>query len=169
MHLLFKGNAVDYGDDMSTTTSRPESNAKSLDPALAAAAQVVDQVNTAWAKNDANEFADLYTTDALFTLSGDRFFHGREHIRAALSISFQGPHKGTSLLTYVVQGHMITPDIAALMTEGGVLLPGQSEPDWERALRATWLVVREPDQKWRVAAYQNGRRADDPLKGDGEH
>lgn len=129
----------------------------------ATARDVVEEVNDAWAMNDADRFADLYTDDATFILSGDRFFQGREHIRSELTQSFAGPHKGTRLLTYVVDGRLLSPGLAILVTEGGVLLPGQSEPDWERALRATWVVVKESD-RWRVAAYQNGRQADGALQ-----
>jgi uncharacterized protein (TIGR02246 family) len=136
-----------------------------LDADLVEARKVVDEINDAWAKNDADLFADVYTDNASFILSGDRYFQGRNVIHQGLKMNFAGPHKGTSLITVVVEGKLVAPGVATLVTEGGVLLPGQTEPDWERALRATWVVVKEAD-RWRVAAYQNGRRADGALKGE---
>jgi len=150
---------------MSTQTSseRPQLTAEE-----ASACAVVDEVNAAWGSNDADRFADLYTTDATFILSGDRFFRGREHIRRELAESFEGPHRGTRLLTFVVSSRMLAPDTAVLVTEGGVLLPGQDTPDRERELRATWVMVKESD-RWLVSAYQNGRRADGALEAGGEN
>lgn len=133
----------------------------------AAARAVVDRVNAAWDKNDAGEFADVYTQDATLILSGDRFFRGRDHIREALAQSFAGPHKGTRLQAEVVSFRFIGPQTAAMVTEGGVLVPGENEPDWDRALRATWIVSKATGE-WLVAAYQNGRRADGALKGERE-
>jgi uncharacterized protein (TIGR02246 family) len=136
------------------------------DAEKAAACDVVTRVNAAWDKNDAAEFAAVYTADATLILSGDRFFQGRDHIREQLELSFQGPHKGTRLLADVVSFRWLRPGIAALVTEGGVLAPGETAPIWERALRATWITAKQENGEWLVAAYQNGRRADGALRGE---
>jgi uncharacterized protein (TIGR02246 family) len=135
------------------------------DSEQAAAYAVVDRVNAAWDKNDAAEFADVYEEDATLILSGDRFFRGRTNIREELALSFQGPHKGTRLLAEVVSFRFLGPEHAVLVTEGGVLAPGETTPIWDRALRATWMLSKETGE-WLVAAYQNGRRADGSLRGE---
>lgn len=135
----------------------------------AAARDVVERVNAAWGANDPDAFADAFAPDATLILSGDRYFNGRENIRRALHQSFATDHKGTRLSTYVVDFRWLDGNIASMVTEGGVLLPGQSEPDWERALRATWIAARQPDGTYLVASYQNGRRADGALRGHEAH
>lgn len=131
------------------------------------AVNCVTRVNAAWDANDADAFADVYAEDATLILSGDRFFRGRDHIARELALSFAGPHKGTRLLADVVSFQVLGPQLAVMVTEGGVLLPGDAEPNWERALRATWVVGKEGGE-WKVLAYQNGRRADGALRGE-EH
>ncbi|MEU4767019.1 SgcJ/EcaC family oxidoreductase [Actinosynnema sp. NPDC023794] len=126
---------------------------------------VIDGIAEAWADNNPDGFADLYTTDATMVLSGDRFFRGREVIRKVAVEQFKSAHKGTTLLQNIVVSRLLTDDTAVVVTEGGVLAPGQSEPSPERALRATWVLARE-DGKWLIAAYQNGRLADTPLPGE---
>jgi uncharacterized protein (TIGR02246 family) len=153
---------------MFMTTSTLTSSVENLDSEAAAAVQVVSRVNAAWDRNDAEEFAAVYTEDATLILSGDRFFEGREHIARELALSFAGPHKGTRLIADVVSFHWIAPGLAAIVTEGGVVAPGEDTFVWDRALRATWVAARQEDGGYLVAAYQNGRRADGALKGEGE-
>ncbi|NUT93509.1 MAG: SgcJ/EcaC family oxidoreductase [Saccharothrix sp.] len=126
---------------------------------------VIDGIAEAWADNNPDGFADLYTADATMVLSGDRFFRGREVIRKVAVEQFKTAHKGTTLLQNIVDSKLLSEDAAVVVTEGGVLAPGQSEPSPERALRATWVLARE-DGKWLIAAYQNGRLADTPLPGE---
>ena len=147
------------------TTSNVETGVATATAEEAAARDVVDRVNAAWGRNDPDAFADAYTEDATLILSGDRYFSGREHIRQALHQSFEHEHKGTRLLTEVVSFRWIGPQVASMVTEGGVLIPGESSPNWERALRATWIATRGADGVYLVASYQNGRRADGSLRG----
>ncbi|WP_271217491.1 SgcJ/EcaC family oxidoreductase [Streptosporangium carneum] len=130
----------------------------------AAARGVVDRVNAAWAAHDADAFADAYTEDATMVLSGDRYFTGRETIRAALIQEFQSRHRGTHLLADIVDVRFIGPDAAVLITEGGVLVPGETVPAEERAIRATWTLARQGGE-WFIAAYQNTRNVDGKLPG----
>lgn len=151
-----------------TTSTLTSSVDLDADPEKSAAVSVVARVNAAWDANDADAFADVYTQDATLILSGDRFFDSREAIRQALTLSFQGPHKGTRLIADVVSFHWIVPGVAAMVTEGGVVAPGEDTFVWDRALRATWIAVKQDDGGYLIGAYQNGRRADGALKGDGE-
>jgi uncharacterized protein (TIGR02246 family) len=130
-----------------------------------AARGVVETVGKAWGDNNPDGFADAYTEDATMILSGDRFFRGREVIRKVAQQQFSSAHKGTTLLQNVVDLRFIGPGTAVIVTEGGVLAPGETEPAPDRAIRATWVLAKKPDQKWYVAAYQNTRNADAQLPG----
>jgi uncharacterized protein (TIGR02246 family) len=102
---------------------------------------VIDGIAEAWADNNPDGFADLYTADATMVLSGDRFFRGREVIRKVAVEQFKTAHKGTTLLQNIVDTKVLSDDAAVVVTEGGVLAPGQSQPSPERALRATWVLA----------------------------
>lgn len=128
----------------------------------AAVRAVVDRINAAWADHDADAFADVYTDDATMVLSGDRFLRGRETIRTDLVREFQGRHRGTKLISDVVDLRFLGTDTAVMITEGGVLAPGESEPAPEREIRATWTCAKQ-DGEWYLAAYQNTRNAEGKL------
>ena len=130
----------------------------------AAARAVPDRVRDAWAANEPDAFANAYTSNATMILSGDRFFQGRPMILQAIKQSFAGDHKGTTLLQNIVNFRVIGPETAVIITEGGVLAPGETVPAPERELRATWVIAKE-DGEWLVAAYQNGRPAEQQLRG----
>jgi uncharacterized protein (TIGR02246 family) len=120
---------------------------------------VVDRVDRAWSDADAEAFAGAFTEAGTMILSGDRYFRGRPQIRGEMGAAFAGPLKGTRLTGWIVDLRLLAPGVAVVTTEGGILLPGETGVDRERALRATWVVVEELGQ-WLVAAYQNGRVAD---------
>jgi uncharacterized protein (TIGR02246 family) len=137
-----------------------------LGPAEEAAARdVVDRVGRAWARHDGDAFADSYTKEATLILSGDRFLEGREAIRAVINHQFKAGHANTTLLQDIVNFRFISDGVAVAITEGGVLATGESKPAPERAIRATWVIAKQDDGEWLLAAYQNTRDADVSLPG----
>jgi len=125
---------------------------------------VVDGITEAWAAHDPDAFADAYTTDASLILSGDRYLRGREAIRSVITQQFKSAHQGTTLLQNIVDFRTLTPDSVVVVTEGGVLVPGELQPAPARALRATWVIAKE-NGTWLIAAYQNTRNEDTQLSG----
>ena len=85
------------------------------------------------------------------------FRKGRDEIRAFMAQGFAGPYKGTRVTGQCLDVRFLGPDVALLLTAGGVLAPGETEVAAERAIRASWLLVRTPEG-WRLAAYQNSPR-----------
>jgi uncharacterized protein (TIGR02246 family) len=121
---------------------------------MAAVANVPQRIIEAWAKNDAEAFAAVFTPDGTMVLPGDVFQQGRESIQAFMAAGYAGPYRGTQVTGKPISARFISPDVAVLITEGGVLAPGETEPAPERAIRATWVVARHA-QDWLLATYHN--------------
>jgi uncharacterized protein (TIGR02246 family) len=122
--------------------------------------QVIRAVYDAWAANDANAFAALYTEDATVVQPGIHK-RNREDIRTTMAAGFAGPLKGSTVLDQPQSVRLIGSDAAIVITEGGILMAGETELPSERMVRATW-VLSKVDGQWYVAAYQNSPA--DPLK-----
>ncbi|GAA0390005.1 MULTISPECIES: SgcJ/EcaC family oxidoreductase [Micromonospora] len=122
----------------------------------AAVAALPERLVRAWAANDADAFADLFTPDGTMILAGVAR-KGRDDIRDFIAQGFAGPYKGTRVTGQPFEIRFLRPDVALLLTEGGVLAPGETEVAAERAIRASWLLVRTPDG-WKLTAYQNSPR-----------
>lgn len=120
----------------------------------AAVAAVPQRVVDAWAKQDAEAFADVFTADGTMILPG-LYLKGRDEIRAFMSNAFAGPYRNTRVtgkpLDLRVHGAL-----GIVVTFGGVLAAGDAEVADARAIRATWVVVKD-DGAWRLAAYQNSQ------------
>jgi uncharacterized protein (TIGR02246 family) len=118
----------------------------------AAIAAVPERVVRAWAKHDADAFAGVFTTDGTLILPG-LYLKGHDDIRAYMSEAFAGPFKGTQVTGQPIDLR-VHGDMGVVVTLGGVLAPGETEVSPQRAIRATWVVVKN-NGEWRLAAYQN--------------
>jgi len=114
---------------------------------------VIRSVYDAWAANDAEAFAALYTEDATVVQPGI-LKKNRSDIRTTMAAGFAGPLKGSRVLDEPQSVRFLGSDAALVITEGGILMAGQDEVPPERWVRATWVLTRQ-DGRWCVAAYQN--------------
>ncbi|WP_409494804.1 SgcJ/EcaC family oxidoreductase [Amycolatopsis sp. cmx-11-12] len=119
----------------------------------AAVAALTQKVISAWAYNDADAFADVFTEDGTMILPG-LYKKGREEIRTYLKNAFAGPYKGTQVTGKPVDIRFFSSEAGLLLTQGGVLAPGESEVSDSQAIRAAWFVVKQSGE-WKLAAYQN--------------
>ncbi|WP_326821754.1 SgcJ/EcaC family oxidoreductase [Streptosporangium sp. NBC_01639] len=119
----------------------------------AAVAAVAQQMIASWAHHDADGFANLFTEDGTMILPGV-FRQGRDDIRAYFKDAFDHTYKGTQVTGKPISLRFFGPDVALLLSYGGVIAASESEVSEAQAVRASWFVVRV-DGKWLLAAYQN--------------
>jgi uncharacterized protein (TIGR02246 family) len=119
----------------------------------AAVAALAQRVIAAWAYGDGDAFAELFVEDGSMILPG-LFKKGREEIRAYLKEAYQGPYKNTQVTGRPLDLRFFSPECGILITQGGVIAPGETEVSDEQSIRATWTVVKR-DGQWWLAAYQN--------------
>jgi uncharacterized protein (TIGR02246 family) len=111
----------------------------------------------AWAKNDADGVAKVFTEDGILILPGDVHKRGRSEIKAFMAAAYAGPFKGTGVTGRPVDVRFPTDDVAVLRTHGGILAAGETEINEELAVRSTWVCVKR-NGEWQLASYQNSPR-----------
>jgi uncharacterized protein (TIGR02246 family) len=114
---------------------------------------VIQAVYDAWADNNAEAFAALYTGDATVVQPGVHK-KSRDDILTTMAAGFAGPLKGSRVLDEPQSVRFLGSEAAIVVTEGGVLMAGQTELPPERLVRATWVLTKRNGQ-WYIAAYQN--------------
>jgi uncharacterized protein (TIGR02246 family) len=129
-------------DSTQTTTS-------SQSEALA----TIEAIYAAWAANDADALAELYTDDATVVQPGV-FKKSKDEIRSTMAAGFAGPLKGSYVLDTPQSVRFLGGDIALVIAEGGIVMAGAADGRPERAVRATWVLTKL-DGRWMVAAYHN--------------
>lgn len=136
---------------MTTTTNSSAATGPSADQAAVAA--LTQRVVAAWAYQDADGFADVFTEDGTMILPG-HYKKGREEIRAYLKDAYRNQYKDTQVTGRPLDTRFLGSDVALLLTQGGLLAAGESHVHDDQAIRASWLVVKR-DGEWKLAAYQN--------------
>jgi uncharacterized protein (TIGR02246 family) len=122
----------------------------------AAIAALTQRMVAGWAYGEAETIADLFVEDGTLILPGV-YCANREEIRDYFVKAFEGKYKDTQVTGKPISIRVLGPDVAILLSQGGVLEKGETEVSETGAIRASWLVVRQ-DGQWRLAAYQNSPR-----------
>lgn len=122
----------------------------------AAVAELAQRLVAAWSGHDADAFADLFVDDGTMILPGV-LRSGRAEIRGFMARAFDTEYKASHLTGQALGLRFLCPDVALLITEGGMLPPGATEVPGDQAIRATWLAVKR-DGQWLLANYQNSPR-----------
>jgi uncharacterized protein (TIGR02246 family) len=114
---------------------------------------VIRAVYAAWADNDADAFIAQYTDDATVVMPGV-YRRSRDEVYAYMAAAFAGPLKGSRAIDEPQNVRLLGEDAAVVISEGGILMAGESVLPAERRVRATWVVEKRGGQ-WLVAAYHN--------------
>jgi uncharacterized protein (TIGR02246 family) len=116
---------------------------------------VLRRAYAAWADNDADAFAALYTDDATVVMPG--VFHpDRAAIHSYMSAGFAGPLEGSRALDEE-RSLRVVGDAAIVISRSIILRAGEDDtPDDAdaRAVTATWVLARTAGG-WKIAAYAN--------------
>jgi uncharacterized protein (TIGR02246 family) len=129
-----------------TTTAGSEADRQAVLDALV-------HVYQAWEAGDAEAFVADYTEDASVIQPGI-YEKDREEIRTTMAAAFAGPLNGSRVASRPVDVRFVTGDAAIVVSEDGIIFPGQDAVAKERLVRATWVLVRR-DDGWRITSYQN--------------
>jgi uncharacterized protein (TIGR02246 family) len=124
--------------------------------AIAEVSAVPQRVVAAWARNDPEAFADVFTRDAEFVVGDGTYLNGRPEIHQYMVDAFAGGLRGTRVTASVFNVRFLTSGVAVLHTHGGILFPGEVEVPPERRGIQVWMVIKQHGE-WTVTAYQNTR------------
>ncbi len=134
-----------------TTTTTTQAGLSDADKV--AIASLTQRVVAAWANHDADSFGDVFTEDGTMILPGV-YLKGRAEIRDYMAAAFEGAYKGTQVTGTPIDMRPLGDGGGILLSQGGVLEPGDTEVSEKAAIRAAWVAVRQ-DGQWRLAAYLN--------------
>lgn len=119
-----------------------------------AALTVAMRIQAAWADNDADAFADTFAENGSLLMQ-DEQLTSREQIRSYMSKGFAGPLRGARVKGWPVAIRFLGDDVAMLITEGGIIPPGDQEVRPERLIRATWVVVRRASGSLELVSHHS--------------
>lgn len=124
----------------------------------AAIITVMAEMNSAWARNDADAYGALFTQDATYiTFVGTRY-SGRADIVECHRTLFAKFLKNTKLAGEITDIRFYGPD-TAVVTGRGDTYKGATAPRSSKLSKVqTCTFVREADGQWRVAAFHNTQR-----------
>lgn len=112
------------------------------------------RIQAAWASNDPDAFAGTFTEQGSL-LMGETQLTSREQIRAFMAAGFRGPLLGAHVKGWPLAVNFLSPDVAMTVTEGGIIMAGETETAPERRIRATWIVIRQPDGRLELLSHHS--------------
>jgi uncharacterized protein (TIGR02246 family) len=125
-------------------------------PDAAAIEALLERQLVAWSDGNGASFAATYTADADLTTFDGTHVAGRQEIASFMQAQFDAFLKGTRVLAAPKRIRFIGDSVAVMITEGGVLFPGETAVPPERFSIQTFLATRS-DQGWLFEAFQNTR------------
>ncbi|NUS42625.1 MAG: SgcJ/EcaC family oxidoreductase [Mycobacteriaceae bacterium] len=114
---------------------------------------LLDHLNDAWARADAEAYGDGFTADADYVTFVGTHFRGRSDIVESHRVLWRKFLKGTRLASEVTGIRFLADDVALVHSKGAVL-KGKQQMTKRNTKVQTMIAVRDND-RWRFAAFQN--------------
>jgi uncharacterized protein (TIGR02246 family) len=130
-----------------------KTSATASDADRQAVLDVLRGVYEAWEANDAEAFVANYLDHASVVQPGV-YKKNRHEIQSTMAGGFAGPLKGSRVIDQPRDVRFPNQDIAIVISEGGIVFPGQNAASSEGTVRATWVLAKR-DGHWHVAAYHS--------------
>jgi uncharacterized protein (TIGR02246 family) len=97
-------------------------------------------IQAAWAANDADAFADVFTGNGSLLMREDQLT-SRGEIHTYMTAGFRNEYRGARVTGWPLHVRFLRPDAAVVVTQGGIILAGETAVAPEREIRATWVIV----------------------------
>src|SRR5687767_3794104 len=117
---------------------------------------IPQQIAVAWNKGSGSGIAAVYAHDGTLVAGDGKLTQGRSQIARYHDEQFAAFLKGTRLSVQVKSVRFLSPGVALMRTEGGILWPGQSELAPGNQGIQSFVVVKD-NGVWRVTLFQNTR------------
>ncbi|MFE2756080.1 SgcJ/EcaC family oxidoreductase [Actinosynnema sp. NPDC059335] len=121
----------------------------------AAVSGVIDALVEAWAAHDADAYGALFTEDATYVTYVGTHYQGRHEIAESHRTLWSKFLRGTRLADEVLDVRFPTPDTAIVTGRGDTY---KGRPPAKPGKVQTYVLVREGDGRWRIAAFHNTKR-----------
>ena len=139
----------------SSTMSQAQGNSDQV-----AIESIVVSLDTAWAKGDADAFAEHFAPDGGFTNVLGKVYFGREAFRTRHDAIFKTVFKGSTSKLAIAKLRFVRPDVAIADVDAEIrgfaaLPPGmQAGPDGVGRSKLLLVLVRDGGEWW-ITAYHN--------------
>ncbi|MFD9893984.1 SgcJ/EcaC family oxidoreductase [Amycolatopsis sp. NPDC059027] len=103
---------------------------------------VAMRIQEGWERNDADYFADTFADNGSLLMKDDQLT-SREQIREYMKAGFEAQFRGARVRGWPLSVKFLGDDTAMVISQGGILLAGETETAPERQVRVTWVIVKE--------------------------
>jgi uncharacterized protein (TIGR02246 family) len=134
--------------------ARPEEPSGNTEEAAVRA--LVDRISDGWQKADPDGVAAVFAETGAMVAGEGSHRNGRPAIAQFMRQVFTGMPKGMRLTTRFMSLRFLRPDVALLQTEGGFLMPGETQLPAERLGIQSFVAIKH-GRTWQVALFQNTR------------
>jgi len=110
-------------------------------------------IQAAWAAGDADAFAAVFTDNGSLLMRENQLT-SRAEIHAYMAAGFRGDYRGARVSGWPLAVNFLGPDVAVVVTQGGILLRGETTVAPSREIRATWVIVAE-DDTWKLLSHHS--------------
>jgi uncharacterized protein (TIGR02246 family) len=115
---------------------------------------VPQRITHAWRTNDPDAFADTFAENGSLLVQ-DIQLTSREQIREYMRKGFDGALAGAKVSGRPLDVKFLAPGVAIAVTEGGVIMKGETEIAPQRRIRAVWVIVLGEDGQPVLLSHQS--------------